>query len=135
LKALGETAGVEMTTDEAITIFSAFSPGEKADFLAALMHELTVVARDSYEVGDDGLTNPRRVRRINEIQHRLSGFLWALLRDNPRRYPDDVIIKIVLEYPDDHTLAQHTSTAFARLVARDLTRPKVFQAERSEDRN
>ena len=57
------------------------------------MHELTVIARDSYEVGEDGLTNPQRVRRINEVQHCTSGFLYALLRNNSQRYPDNVLVE------------------------------------------
>ena len=40
-----------MTTDEAIAVFSSCSSEEKKVFVAHLMHELTVVARDSYEVG------------------------------------------------------------------------------------
>ena len=40
-----------MTTDEAITIFSSYSLGEKKEFLAQLMYELTVVMRgEAYEL-------------------------------------------------------------------------------------
>ncbi len=105
-----------MTTHEAIAVFSSYSPAEKQEFLAGFIFELTVIARDSYEAGQAGLNNPQRVRRINEAQHRLSSFLSALLRDDARRYPDDALIKIVLEQPDDETLAQELSEAFARLT-------------------
>jgi hypothetical protein len=102
-----------MTTDEAIALFSSYSPSEKKEFLAQLMYELTVVARDSYEAGEDGLTNPRRVRRINEVQHCLSAFLGKLLRDDPQRYPDEVLVRIVLEQPEDDVLGQDMMGAFA----------------------
>ncbi len=85
------------------------------------MHELTVIARDSYEAGQDGLTDPRRVRRVNEVQHRVSAFLWALLRRDPQRYPDGVLIKIVLEQPDDGTFEQQLREAFAKLTVQRLT--------------
>lgn len=101
-----------MTVDEAITVFLSYSAEEKKEFVAQLMHELTIVARDSYEAGQDGLTNPARVRRVNEVQHRLSAFLGKLLREDPRRYPDETIVRIVLEHPDDGGLAWDMSVAF-----------------------
>lgn len=110
-----------MTTDEAIAIFSAYSPREQEEFLAHLIHELTIIARDSYEAGGDGLTNPQRVRSLNEIQHRLSAFLSALLRHDSKRYPDDVLVKIVLKHPDDSTLERQLGEAFARLTNQRLT--------------
>lgn len=53
--------------------------GAKLRFLVRLSCELTIVGRDSYEVGGEGLTNPRHLRRINEIQHRVSACLDQLL--------------------------------------------------------
>lgn len=110
-----------MTVDEAIAIFSSYSLKEKEEFLASLMYELTIMARDSYEVGQDGLTNPQRVRNLNEIQHRVSAFLWALLRDDTHRYPDDVFVTIILGWSDDSILKQQLGNAFTRLTTRRLT--------------
>src|SRR5688572_15532768 len=104
-----------MTIEEAIAIFSSYSPTEKQDFLAQLMHELTIIARDSYEVGRDGLTEPHRVRLVNEVQHRVSAFLFALLRDNPQRYPDESLVRIILEHPDDEILRWQLSEGFSRV--------------------
>ena len=110
-----------MSTDEAIAIFSSLSQRDKEEFLAHLIHELTIIARDSYEVGGDALVNPQRVRSINEIQHRISAFLWALLRNDSKRYPDDVLVKIILEHPDDNALEQQLNKTFARLANQRLT--------------
>lgn len=110
-----------MTIDEAIAIFSAYSLREKEEFLAHLIYELTVVARDNYEVTGDGLTNSQRVRRINEIQHRLSAFLWALLRNDSKRYPDEVLVRIILEHPEDSVLERQLAETFARLANQRLT--------------
>ncbi|HKQ53113.1 MAG TPA: hypothetical protein VJT74_12130 [Pyrinomonadaceae bacterium] len=105
-----------MTSDKAIAVFVSYSSREKEEFLAHLIHELTVVARDSYEVGGDGLTNPQRMRRVNEIQHRASDFLYALLRNNPHRYPDDHLVRIILEHPEDDELARQLNWVFERLA-------------------
>ena len=110
-----------MTVDEAISVFSSYSAEEKKRFLAQLAYELTVIARGCYEVGAEGLTEPQRLRLINEVQHRVNAFLWALLRDDPRRYPDDVLIRIVLEQPNDEVLRRELSQTFARMAARRLT--------------
>lgn len=103
-----------ITVDEAIGVFRAYSPDEKKEFLALLMHELTIVARDSYEVGGEGLTNLPRVRTINEVQHRLAGFLVKLLRADERHYPDEAIVRIILEQMGDDGLAWQMAMAFER---------------------
>ncbi len=106
-----------MNTDAAITAFSSYSHTEKEEFMAHLMYELTIIARDTYGTEGDSLTDPQRARRINEVQHRVSAYLWALLRNDQRRYPDDVLLRIILEHPDDSALEQQLGEAFARLTA------------------
>src|ERR1043166_5414670 len=111
-----------MTTDEAIAVFSSYSLGEKKEFLAQLMYELTIVMRgEAYDCDGDGLTDPRRARLINEVQHRVSAFLWALLRGDERRYPDDVFVRIILGWGDDESFHGLLSETSARLTARRLT--------------
>lgn len=105
---------------DAAASFSALEPEEQARFLALLAHELTVAARDAYEVGADGLNDPARARAINEVQHRVTGHLVALLRGDPARYPDDVLFGIVLEQ-QDAALRQRLLEAFDRAVS--LTTP------------
>ncbi|HEX8068509.1 MAG TPA: hypothetical protein VF546_01060 [Pyrinomonadaceae bacterium] len=106
-----------MTNDEAIAVFSSYSLAEKEEFVAQLIHELTIVGRGTYVAGQDGLTEPQRLRLINEVQHRLSAYLWALLRQDERRYPDDVLLRLELEQPDDPELEQQLRAAFARVAA------------------
>ena len=101
----------------AIDIFLSYSAEEKEEFIAHLMYELTLIGRDSYGAGPDGLADPQRMRRINEVQHRVSAYLWALLRNDQRHYPDDVLLRIILEQPDDDVLEQQLNDAFARLIA------------------
>lgn len=110
-----------MIDDKSLDIFLSYSTKEKEEFIARLIHEITLIARDNYEVGQDGLTNPQRVRRINEVQHRLSAFLCALLDDNPARYPADVLAKIILEHPEDSVLERQLSESFARLTSHLVT--------------
>ena len=48
-------------------------------FLARLSFEITIAGRNSYEAGTDDLINPRQLRRVNEIQHRVAACLSQLL--------------------------------------------------------
>lgn len=105
-----------ISDNEAIAAFSSYSLTERKEFLAHLLYELTIVARDNYEVEGNGLTDSQRARCINEIQHRVSAFLWSLLRGDARHYPDDVLIKIILEQPGDPVLERQLSEAFARVA-------------------
>lgn len=106
-----------MNVRHAAGAFSALSVDEQIEALAVLAHELTVAARDHYEVGGDGLTDPARVRAVNEVQHRVTGHPAALLRQDAGRYPDDTLVAIVLDHPGDAVLQRQTTAAFDRALA------------------
>src|SRR5262245_40353534 len=89
-----------MKTVEPAGKFSRLTREEKIRFLLRLAHELTIVARESYEPGSEALAHPARVRSVNEIQHCILAFLIALTENDPRRYPDDVFVAILSEDRD-----------------------------------
>lgn len=60
-------------------------------FLARLSFELTVAGRGSYEVGTDDLDHPRHLRRVNEIQHRVTACLSQLLNG---ACPDGFLVSV-----------------------------------------
>ena len=100
----------------AIATFCKYSPQEKLDFLVQFAHALTILARDTYAVGEDGLTNPSRLRIMNEIQHRITGFLMALRKNDAKRYSDDVLVRIILEHPEDLDLHRQLQETWGRLI-------------------
>jgi hypothetical protein len=101
---------------QAITTFCKYTPQEKIDFLIQFAHALTIIARDGYAVGEDGLTNPSRLRIINEIQHRVTGCLMALCKNDSKRYPDDVLVRMLLEHPEDLDLQHQLQETCRRLM-------------------
>ena len=117
-KSFPKENGPEMNVHHAIKTFHDFSCDEQIDFLVRLAHELTILARDAYEVGGNGLTDPSRLRVVNELQHRVTAFLIALRKDDARRYPDDVLIRTILQHPEEPGLQRQLRDAFERLVAR-----------------
>jgi hypothetical protein len=88
--------------------YVASSPGCEDGRLRRLhfhfAHALRVLARDTYEVGRDGLTDPSRLRGMNELQHRVLSFLMALMKDDAHRYPNDMFVRLILERPEDWEL-------------------------------
>src|SRR5215475_7239232 len=110
-KCYHEAGGSAMTVHQAIKIFRNYSPQEKIDFLVHLAHALTILARDTYEVGGEGLTQPARLRRITEVQHRVLGSIIALTKDETKRYPDEVLVRLILEHPEDRDLQQQLEQA------------------------
>jgi hypothetical protein len=93
--------------------FSALSPVEQTEALVQFSWELTLVGREAYEPGTTALRHPRRLREVNEVQHRVSSHIRALLAADPNRYPDDVLIPIFLDGEDEEFRSQ-VAAAFAR---------------------
>ena len=110
-----------MDIRHAIAVFHNYSPKEKTDFIISLAYSLTILARDTYEVGGDGLVEPTRLKIINEIQHRVTHFLIALTRDSPERYSDDILMKIILEHPEDTELQRQVHETFDHLAGQMAT--------------
>jgi hypothetical protein len=106
---------------QAIETFCKYSSQEKLDLLVQFAHALTILARDTYAVAEDGLTNPARLRSMNEIQHRVTGFLMALRQKDAKRYPDDVLVRILLEHPEDLDLQRQLRETWDRLAGQMST--------------
>ena len=76
-----------------------------------------MLARDTYEVGRDGLTDPSRLRCINELQHRVLSFLMAWMKNDANRYPNDIFVRLILERPEDLELQRQLQEVCDRLLA------------------
>jgi hypothetical protein len=57
---------------------AAMAPNEEVRFLATLGHQLTVVARGTYEFQAPGVTDPIALRAFNELHHRLYAQIRSL---------------------------------------------------------
>ena len=76
------------------------------------MYELTVAARATYEVGTEDLIDGPQLRRINELQHRLSAQVAKLASGDPNVMPDEVIVAVVFD------LGENGRRAFERVTNR-----------------
>jgi len=88
-----------MHVHHAVETFSRDASREKVDFLLHFVHALTMLARDTYERGRDGLTDPSRLRCLNELRHRVLNFLMALMKNDTNRHRDEMFVRLILEPP------------------------------------
>ena len=72
----------------------------KVNFLAMLAHELTIVGRNSYQPQTEELDNPRQLRRINEVQHRVLACLVQTLDNTCELSFQESIAAFVLKQSD-----------------------------------
>lgn len=68
--------------------------------LCALAHELTIAARDAYDVGEDG-GDSVRLRAFNELLHRVTSQLRGHIARDPDIYPEHVFWDILGDYASD----------------------------------
>ncbi|MGA2065828.1 MAG: hypothetical protein ABSG86_12705 [Thermoguttaceae bacterium] len=110
-----------MDAISATQILASLTPEKKARMVAMLCHDLTVVARDTYGEGMD-VKAPARLRELNEIEHRMTGFLVRILKGDDSRAPDDAIAGVFFADREDKRLEGILEFAFAR-VSRTFQEP------------
>ena len=77
--------------------FVELTADRQARLVAALVSELTMVGRATYEPGSEQLLDPTKLRRVNEAIHRLSGQLSDLLDGRPGRYPNEAFANVICD--------------------------------------
>ena len=102
-----------MEMNEAISLYCAKSEQEKMMILARLSHQITIFARDTYELENEGLSEPEKLRCINEIMHRILGQLNKHLYSDSDRYSDDVFVKMIFDMADRSHMWKSLSSGFA----------------------
>ena len=96
---------------------AALSPTEQARFLSRLGHELTVLARSAYEFQGPGVTDPRLLRDLNEISHRIFSQVASLIADRAPEFEPDMLASWLLGEDKPHLQAR-LAAAFDRAVQR-----------------
>lgn len=77
------------------TQFLSMNKNDKVLWLSQLMVAVTMIARETYDVGSHGLAEPERLRRYNELLHRVGCQQVKVIKDDPGRMPDSLFLKIL----------------------------------------
>ncbi len=76
--------------------YESLSPAAQARCLGRLAHCVTIWARDTYIPQTEAIANPTRLRRMNELQHQITGQLNHVLH-NTEGYADVDFIEIITQ--------------------------------------
>jgi len=68
--------------------FRSFEKADQIIWLTRLLHVISMAARDTYEVGGDGVAKPANLRRFNELLHRVASFQNAIAIPGFQGMPD-----------------------------------------------
>ena len=106
-----------ITPQECESLISGMTDAELSALLSFLGHELTIIARTAYEFQGPGVTDPRLLRDLNEIQHRVFGQLMAIARGRRSSYlPADTLVAWLLAEDKPARLKQEVAYAFGRAL-------------------
>lgn len=105
-----------MNIDSEIRHFSGLTSIDQARFVARLMYELTLEARNFYGPGGEQPIDANRLRFLNEIQHRLTRFIEQILLDDPSRPTDEIMIRLLLAPRAEKTIEELMHAAWARTI-------------------
>ena len=75
--------------------FTAMTTTEKVAWLSNLLFVLSMLARETYEAGTHDVTEPARLRKFNELIHRVASFQRGLLLPTAHRMPDEVMFELL----------------------------------------
>ena len=106
-----------MTQQDCEKLLSTLSAAEQSRLLALVGHELTILGRSAYEFQGPGVTDPRLLRDLNEIQHRVHGQLFSLTQRGKPDFSPDLLASWLFAEGKPH-LQQGLSFAFERAVQR-----------------
>ncbi len=96
-----------MNCSETIKLYSTLSLEIQIRFLVLLSYELTIMGRDTYEADSNEIAYGEKMRGINEIQHAVSQTILKLLENDPKRWPDSTVIKIIYETGDTYHVSSY----------------------------
>ncbi|MFY9260524.1 MAG: hypothetical protein WAO71_08465 [Gallionella sp.] len=81
----------------ALVEFQKLNKMQKVGWLSKLIFFVSMFARDTYEVGGNAVVKPERLRKFNELLHRISDFQMGILFDRPNIMPDRIFFEILSE--------------------------------------
>lgn len=80
--------------------FRSLSQADRLIWLIRLLHVISMAARDTYEIGTDGVAKPVELRRFNELIHRIASFQKTVAMPGAQGMPDTDLFDLL-----DHELS------------------------------
>jgi hypothetical protein len=103
-----------MNLQSEIDYFNDMAALDQARFLALLLHEISVEARQTYGSAADLIGDGLRMRFLNEMVCRIARFTEQLLAEDANRPANDVLMRMLLAPRTDKTAQQMILNAYRR---------------------
>jgi len=91
----------DRTWDSELLRFRAMDFDEKVRWLTELIFLLTMFARGTYAAGADGVAEPDRLRRFNELIHRVATFQKKIANKKENGLSDESIFMMISDRLDE----------------------------------
>lgn len=75
--------------------FRKMNSVEQLIWLSQLLHLISMFARDTYEVGTEGVADPSGLRRFNELIHKVATFQKKVARSEAYGVPDAALFELL----------------------------------------
>ena len=86
-----------MELEEATQLFQSLSLTDQSVFLLRVSHALSIMLRDAYPGQASERDGTAIMVRINEAQHRVAAHVLKIMLSDQKRYPDNVLFRILYE--------------------------------------
>jgi hypothetical protein len=96
--------------------YKSLKPMQQALFLAQFGHKLSLLARQAYEIGGSGVADPKLLRDLNDITHRIFSQVAALLAGKSPPFDNDVLVSWLVAEGKPH-LHDKCLAAFERVIS------------------
>jgi hypothetical protein len=103
-----------MNLQSEIDYFNDMAALDQARFLALLLHEISVEARQTYGSAAELIGDGLRMRFLNEMVCRVARFTEQLLAEDANRPANDVLMRMLLAPRTDKTAQQMILNAYRR---------------------
>jgi hypothetical protein len=90
---------------------TTLNKSKQRQMIARLAYKLTIYARDTYEPGSMGLTDPARLRGINEIMHQVTNRLISMAQGDVDDWEESLFWKILYEIAESYNCISDLKSA------------------------
>jgi len=101
----------------------SLSDKARLEILAGVAHELTICARDAYEVGTDEVRNPRDLRAYNELLHRVTASVVSNIAGS-KGFPLESVVERVRSFVVQRSRVKEMEWVLERAFKRQDRQPR-----------
>lgn len=112
---------MNLSLEEAASLYQSLSDASKARLLGRLCFDLTIAFRDVAMASTVTQSDLETLQGINEIQHKALSQMLAHQRDNPQRYADRDFFLLLLDMSKNWKVSGYLQNSLRRALEAEHT--------------